>query len=108
MIEQFRDISLRCEETPGGVKLGMLRLTSDILEEIRVGQKSGLKLVDQSVLINQGDGGEFRFDGNGVLRFRGRGYIPDVPEIKESILEEGHRSGLTLYRKIVVHHFMRT
>ena len=59
MIEQFRDMSLVCEETPDSVKLGMLRLTSDILEEIRAGQRYDLKLVDQTTLINQGNGGEF-------------------------------------------------
>ena len=32
MIEQFRDMSLVCEETPDSVKLGMLKLTSGIIE----------------------------------------------------------------------------
>lgn len=40
LIEQFRDISLVCEETPNSVKLGMLKLTSGILEEIIEGQKT--------------------------------------------------------------------
>ena len=31
MIEQFRDMSLVCEETSNSVKMGMLRLTSGIL-----------------------------------------------------------------------------
>ena len=37
MIEQFRDMSLVCEKTHDSVKLGMLKLTSGILEEIREG-----------------------------------------------------------------------
>jgi len=28
LLEQFRDISLACEITPGSIKLGMLRVTS--------------------------------------------------------------------------------
>ena len=59
MIKQFRDMSFMCEETPKSVKLGMLKLASGILEEIREGQKSDLKLVDQLTLINQGNRGEF-------------------------------------------------
>ena len=39
-------------------------------KKIRVDQKSDLKLVDQSILINQGDGGDFRIDENDVMRFR--------------------------------------
>ena len=34
LVEQFRDLSLVCENTPNSVKLGMLKLTSGILEEI--------------------------------------------------------------------------
>lgn len=42
MIEKFRDMSLVCEETPNSVKLGILKLTSGILEEIREGQRYDL------------------------------------------------------------------
>ena len=37
LVEQFRDLSLVCETTSDSVKLGMLKLTSGILEEIRTG-----------------------------------------------------------------------
>jgi hypothetical protein len=39
LIEQFRDLSLVSELTPSGVTLGMLKLTINILEEIKNGQK---------------------------------------------------------------------
>ena len=90
LIEQFRDMSLVCEANSDRVKLGMLKLTSSILEEIREGQRSDLKLVDQLTLINQGNGGEFKIDENGVMRFGDRVCVLDVPELKKSILEEGH------------------
>src|ERR1051325_4959603 len=54
LVEQFRDLSLVYETTSDGVKLGMLKLTSGILEEIRNGQKSDVVLVDKLTLINQG------------------------------------------------------
>ena len=97
LVEQFRDLSLVCETTPNSVKLGMLKLTSGILEEIRNGQKSDVGLVDKLTLINQGQGGEFRIDENGVMRFGNRVCVPDVAEIRKSILEEGHRSGLSIH-----------
>lgn len=40
LIERFMDLNLVCEMTPNSVKLGMLKLTNDILEEIIEGQKS--------------------------------------------------------------------
>ena len=57
-----------------------------------------MRLVDQTILINQGNRGEFQIDENGVLRFRDRVCIPDVPETKKSIFfEKGHRSGLSIH-----------
>jgi len=97
LIEQFRDLSLVCELTPGSVKLGMLKLTSNILEEIKVGQKEGLELVDRMVLVKQGKGVDFRLDQNGVLMFRDRVCVPDVPELKKRILDEGHQRSLSIH-----------
>ena len=51
MIEQFKDMSLVCEETPNSVRLGMLKLTSGIMDEIREGQEFDLRLVEQLTLI---------------------------------------------------------
>ena len=97
LIEQFRDISLVCEVTRRSVKLGMLKLTSPVLEEIKEGQKADLELVNQLTLINQGKETDFKLDENGVLRFRSRICVPDMTELKRSILEEGHRSGLSIH-----------
>src|SRR3954467_14733939 len=97
LIEQFRDLSLVCEGTPTSVKLGMLKLTSGILEEIREGQKTDVELVDKLTLINQDKGGEFIIGENGIMRFGNRVCVPDVAELRRSILEEGHRSGLSIH-----------
>jgi len=75
----------------------MLKLTSNILEEIENGQKEDLELVDRVVLVNQGKGVDFRLDENGVLMFRDRVCIPDVLELKRRILNEGHRSSLSIH-----------
>jgi len=97
LIEQFQELSLVSEMTPSGVKLGMLKLTSNILKEIKNGQKEDLELLDHEVLVNQGKGVDFRWDENGVLMFRDRVCVPDVPELKKRILEEGHMSSLSIH-----------
>ena len=75
----------------------MLKLTSGILEEIRENQKFDMGLVDRIVLINQDKKGDFRIDENSVIRFRGRVCVPDSPKLMKSILEEGHRNGLSIH-----------
>ncbi|KEH16378.1 hypothetical protein MTR_0205s0020 [Medicago truncatula] len=95
--EKYRDLSFVSELTPDGVKLEMLKLTSNILEEIKNGQKDDLGLVDHVVLVNQGKGVDFRLDENGVLMFRDQVCVPDILELKKRILEEDHRSSLSIH-----------
>jgi len=90
-------LSLVCELTPESVKVGMLKLTSNILEEIKVGQKEDLELVDHVVLVKQGKGVDFRLDEHGVAMFRDRVCVPDVSELKKCILDEGHKSSLSIH-----------
>ena len=85
-----------CELTPESVKLEMLKLMSNILEEIKVGHKEDLELVDRVVLVKQGKCVDFRLDEHGVLMFRDRVCVPDVPELKKRILDEGHKSSLSI------------
>lgn len=96
LIKQFRDISLVSKVTLHNVLLGMLKLTNSVLGDIREGHKSDLGLIDQLVLIDQGKKVDFRIDENGVMRFEDRIYVPSFSDIKKKILEEGHRSGLSI------------
>ncbi|MCI54750.1 hypothetical protein A2U01_0076000, partial [Trifolium medium] len=70
----------------------MLKLTNLFLEEIKECQKRDRKLMEKLVLINEGKETDFRVDGSRVIRYRGRVCVPDVPELRKMILEEGHRS----------------
>jgi len=52
LIEQLQDLSLVSVLTPNFVKLEMLKLTGNILEEIKEGQKMDFKHMDCLVLAN--------------------------------------------------------
>jgi len=51
------------------------------------------------VLVNQGKGGDFKLHENGVLMFRDRICVPDVLWLKRQILDEGHRSSLSIHQE---------
>jgi hypothetical protein len=97
LIEEFRDLSLVCEVTSTSVKLGMLKLTNPFLEDIKERQKSDKRLMEKLVLINEGKETNIKIDESGVMRFHGRICVPDVPKLKRMIMEEGHRSGLSIH-----------
>ncbi|MCI68322.1 hypothetical protein A2U01_0089582, partial [Trifolium medium] len=53
--------------------------------------------MEKMVLVSEGKEVDFGVDENGVLRYRGRVCVPDVPELRKMILEEGHQSGLSIH-----------
>ncbi|MCI59876.1 hypothetical protein A2U01_0081131, partial [Trifolium medium] len=55
-------------------------------------QKTDARLLKFKTLIKQGKKVDIEIDDHGVMRCRGRVCVPDVPELKKMILEEGHRS----------------
>ncbi|MCI59371.1 hypothetical protein A2U01_0080626, partial [Trifolium medium] len=72
MIEEFRDLSLVCKRTTRSVKVGMLRLTNDFLEEVVERQKDDARLSKYKALIEQGKNVDIEIDEHGVMRCRGR------------------------------------
>lgn len=88
LIKKFRDLSLVCEVTAHSVKLGMLKLTSGFLDEIRESQKMNVALVDRMSSVNEDK--YFRVDENGIINFRYKVYVLDMQELKKTILEESH------------------
>jgi len=81
LLEQFRDLSLVCELLPQSVKLGMLKIDSEFLKNIKEAQKEDVKFVGLFIGENQTEVSDFKVDDQGVLRFRGRICIPDNDEM---------------------------
>ncbi|MCI67815.1 putative DNA/RNA polymerase superfamily protein, partial [Trifolium medium] len=77
LIEEFRDLSLVCERTMRSVKVGILRLTNDFLEEVVEKQKPDARLLKFKTLIEQGKNVDIEIDENGVMRCQGRVCVPD-------------------------------
>jgi len=97
LLEQFRYLSLACEVTHNSVRLGVLRITSELLGDIREGQKIDLFLRTQLEAIESGRDGSFNVGFDGVLRLQNRICVPNVPELRKMILEERHRSNLSIH-----------
>ncbi|MCI79792.1 hypothetical protein A2U01_0101063, partial [Trifolium medium] len=53
--------------------------------------------MEKLVLINKGKEIDFGVDETGVIRYRRRVCVHDVPELRKMILEEGRRSGLSIH-----------
>ena len=93
----FRDLSLACEFTPNSMRLRTLRITSELLGDIKEGQKIDHFLRTQLEAIKSGRDNSFNVGLDGVLRLQDRICVPNVPELRKIILEEGHRSNLSIH-----------
>ena len=80
LLEHFRDMTFACEITSDSIKLGKLRVTSELWSEIHKGQKSDPFLLAQ-------------------LESIAVGRKSSVPKLRRAILEEGHRSSLSIHRE---------
>lgn len=101
LIEQFRDMILVCKVTSSNVRLGMLKLTSGFLDDIREGQKLDINLVDRLSFIGQDGDEDFRVDEYVVLKFQNRVCVSDVPDLKLMILKDSHRSSLIIHLELL-------
>ena len=77
--------------------LGMLKINNEFLDSVREAQKLDVKLVDSMVGIDQSENSDFKLDAQGVLKFCNRICIPNDVEIKKVIIEEIHRSKLSIH-----------
>lgn len=95
-IEHFRDLSMVCERTSESVMLGMLKVTNDFLAEIRKNEMLDLKLVDLMSVMDSDENHDFKVVDTCVLRFHNRICVLDDHNLRKMILEESHRSSLSI------------
>ena len=74
-----------------------MRITSELLGDIREGKKIDPFLRTQLEAIELGRDSSFNVGSDGVLKLRDRICVSNVPELRKMILEEGHRSNLSIH-----------
>ncbi|XP_058751040.1 uncharacterized protein LOC131624068 [Vicia villosa] len=75
----------------------MLKIDNDFLNNIKEAQKLDVKLVDIIVGGGKSERSDFKVETQGVLRLQDRICIPDDDNMKRMILEEAHRSNLSIH-----------
>ena len=74
-----------------------MRVTSELLGDIKEGQKTNPFLRTQLEAIESGRDSSFNVGSDGVLRLQDRICVPNMPELRKMILEERHRSNLSIH-----------
>jgi len=77
-----------------------LTISSDFLDSVRERQLLDASLNRVREQLGSDEARDFALGNDGILRFQGRVCVLDDAEVKRLILEEGHKSRLSLHPDI--------
>nr|UBX54596.1 transposon Ty3-I Gag-Pol polyprotein [Lupinus angustifolius] len=97
LIEDFRNLNFMVQVKPKSLTLGMLTITNEFLEQLKGLQSSDPELQEKRTLLAEGRTPKFQEGTDGVLRCKNRVYVPRDPDLKMTILDEAHKSKLSIH-----------
>ncbi|KOM49485.1 hypothetical protein LR48_Vigan08g031200 [Vigna angularis] len=97
LLEKLRDMNLGLQLTPNHIWCGHLAITSDFLEQVKVEQSMDQELQQKIRLLDTDQAKEFVLSKDGIFRFKNRVCIPAKSELKHLILDEGHKSRISIH-----------
>ena len=97
LIEQLRVMNLGLHTGADYIRCSMLRITNEFLDEVRMEQGKDLEL--QQIISGLGTEKrkDFRMGKEGILQFRERVCVPRSRLLRKMLLEEGHKSRLSIH-----------
>jgi len=97
LIESFRDLNLVVKLRPNSICLGMLKISSEFLEEIKRAQQRDKFLQEKLIAKVEGKESKSHKNSKGIIKFRDRSCIPAKDELRKLIMEEAHKSSLSIH-----------
>ncbi|KAK2417415.1 putative mitochondrial protein [Trifolium repens] len=96
LLREFRDLHLEVEFALGNMRLGMITISSGLLEDIANCQDDKF-LMEKRALIVRGTNRDFKVGSDNILRCQGRVCVPDAMNLRNIILGEAHKSKLSIH-----------
>ena len=97
LLEKFRDLNLTISLSQDKIQLNTTQIISDLKQEIKETQASDKFLQKKMKLVESINEGNFEINKEGILTFRNRICVPNNEKIKKIILEEAHKSKLSIH-----------
>ncbi|KAK2441465.1 hypothetical protein QL285_012763 [Trifolium repens] len=96
LLREFRDLHLEVEFALGNMRLGMITISSGLLEDIANRQDDRF-LMEKRALIVRETNRDFKVGSDNILRCRGRVCVPEAMDLRNTILGEAHKSKLSMH-----------
>ncbi|KAK2395373.1 putative mitochondrial protein [Trifolium repens] len=96
LLREFRDLHLEVEFALGNMRLGMITISSGLLEDIANCQDDKF-LMEKRALIVRETNRDFKVGSDNILRCQGRVCVPEAMNLRNTILGEAHKSKLSIH-----------
>jgi len=96
LLEKFRDMKLQVELGFKFIRCCTLTISSDFLDSVRERQLLDARLNRVREQLGSDETKDFALGNDGIQQFQGRVCVFDDVEVNKLILEEGHKSPLSL------------
>jgi len=90
-------MKLQVELEPEFIRCSNLTISCEFLDSVRERQIADDSLHRVKKQIGSDEARDFALGNDDILSFQGRVCVPDDVEVKKLILEEGHKSHLSLH-----------
>jgi hypothetical protein len=94
LCEEFDKLNLRIVANTEAMKM---EVCSNLLQETQKGHVEDLKIQEIKRNIKEERSSGFSEDGEGVLWYKGRIWVPNIKESKDKILHEAHESAYSIH-----------
>ncbi|XP_073225706.1 uncharacterized protein [Cicer arietinum] len=97
LLEKFRDLDLNLDSSLRKVHYEMIIIDSKLMNELKVLQVIDVLTLEKRKLIEVGKAPEFKVGPNDIVRCNGRVCIHNNTELRRTILDETHKSKLSIH-----------
>jgi len=97
LLEKFRDMRIHVELGSESIRCSTLTISSDFLSLVKERQLLDASLNRVREQLGSDETRDFTLGNDDILRFQGSICVPNDAEVKKLILEEGHKSRLSLH-----------
>ncbi|WVZ24011.1 hypothetical protein V8G54_002555 [Vigna mungo] len=97
LLEKLRDLNLGVQFAHDYLWCSHLKITSGFLEQVKAEQETDQELQSIVKMLGTDQVKDFALSNDGILRFQGRVCVPTKDDLKRLILEEGHKSSLSIH-----------
>ena len=77
--------------------IASLIITPTLIDKISALQKNDKFIQKLCERVRKGEASSFQIDNNGTLRLQGRICVPDIAELKREVMDECHKSKISVH-----------